>query len=158
MISGRAFSLPAGKCAGVGRCGSADQADCPASPYTLSAVIKHNDCYGSLQLISGSGNILAQIDAGGSGGSWQKYETAFAVTESDIAGDFTIRLRSENGSFVIGDLLLNEGSQTTWSACPGEVDSATMTMSQFGITIRQENAKDQDGHRLSRNQGDQHRK
>ena len=63
------------------------------------------------------------------------------MTESDIAGDFTIRLRSENGSFVIGDLLLNEGSQTTWSACPGEVDSATMTMSQFGITIRQENAK-----------------
>ena len=157
LISGRAFSLPAG---------SALESDAVAAPirltasvsYTLSAVIKHNDCYGSLQLISGSGNILAQIDAGGSGGSWQKYETAFAVTESDIAGDFTIRLRSENGSFVIGDLLLNEGSQTTWSACPGEVDSATMTMSQFGITIRQENAKDQDGHRLSRNQGDQHRK
>ncbi|MEY8298320.1 hypothetical protein AAK943_15210 [Emergencia timonensis] len=140
LISGRAFSLPAG---------AALESDAVAAPirltagvsYTLSAVIKHNDCYGSLQLISGSGNILAQIDAGGSGGSWQKYEAAFAVTESDIAGDFTIRLRSENGSFVIGDLLLNEGSQTTWSACPGEVDSATMTMSQFGITIRQENAK-----------------
>ena len=140
LISGRAFSLSAG---------TTLELDMSVAPirltaglsYTLSAVIKHNDCYGSLQLISGSGTILTQIDAGGSGEGWQKYESSFAVTESDIAGLFTIKLTSENGSFVVGDLLLNEGSQTTWSAYPGEVDSTTLTMSQFGITIRQENAQ-----------------
>lgn len=140
LISDRAFSIPA---EGILQTDIqvAELSLTAGISYTLSAVVKQNDAAGCIQVLSGTENCLTQINAGGSGDHWQKYTVSFVVTEKDMAGPCSIKITSVNGAFLVGDLLLCEGSQTMWSAYPGEVDSATLTMSQFGITIRQESAE-----------------
>lgn len=138
LICGRAFIIPAA--------GSL-LTDTEAAPillntgkrYTLSLSVKQEDVQGDL-LLSAGGKALAEISLGGSGGTWQKYEESFIVPETYMGEPCTLKITSVNGNLRFGDLMLTEGISSVWSACPGEVVSTDLTMSQFGITINQEHA------------------
>ena len=139
LASGSAFVLPAG---------AAMETDAAAAPlylnggkhYTLSVFVRENDALGSLVLTMGE-QVLASLEAGGSGGGWKQYTAGFDIADSLPGGSCSLRISSVNGQFTVGDLFLGEGIQTAWSPYPGEVSGASMSMSQFGISITQENAK-----------------
>lgn len=139
LVSGSAFVIPAG--------GSIKTKKEEVSIllntgkfYTLSAAVQHNDARGTMTLFMGE-QPLASVEIGGSGGNWEKYEARFQVPAHGGAEPFSLEILSETGALHIGDLLLTEGSSTTWSPYPGEVNSAALSMSQFGISIDQNNAK-----------------
>ena len=147
LICGRAFVIPAAGSLATDTETAPIQLN-TGKRYTLSLSVKLEGVQGSLTFSAGE-KALAEISIGGSSqggssndgsGNWQKYEASFIVPESYMGDPCILKIASVNGNLRFGDLMLTEGIGTVWSAYPGEVASADLTMSQFGITINQEQA------------------